>query len=75
MTLRDILSQHLIQGKIVVKIWDDEKEDYKVNEPLTDSNRKKYLDLEIRYLYAMADICQSISAALVFELQDEEATS
>lgn len=64
MTIRELEAQFCIQGEIQIKVFNWKKEAYTVDEPLTDKNRKKYVDREIKYLFP-------VDGKLVFEFEDE----
>lgn len=64
MTIRELEGQFCIQGEIQIKVFNWEKEEYTVDEPLTDENGEKYIDREIKYLFP-------VDGKLVFEFEDE----
>jgi hypothetical protein len=54
LTIRDLTDQFEIQGNVIVKQWDDNKETYNILRE-TDSAifTEEVLDLEIKYMYAV----------------------
>lgn len=63
LAIRDLEDQFCIQGEIQIKIFDWKTETYVVDEPLTESNRDKFIDREIKYLFP-------VDGKLVFEFED-----
>lgn len=73
MTIRDLMEQVIIQGAFQIKQWSDKEETYFILAEGNDFELEscningKYLDLEIKYMYAVQQ-----TSSVVFEVEDED---
>lgn len=56
MTIRDLTKNIELQGDFSVRVYDEAKEKYIFEKPLTDQASKKYFDFEVKYIYSKDNI-------------------